>query len=530
MGKLGARELNYSSDVDLILLYRRARRARYTGRRGIQRFFSRLAHELVAHHGRAHGRGLRLPHRSAACAPIPASTPPAVSRLAALAYYESAGQNWERAALIKARPVAGDRAAGAAFLAELTPFLWRKHLGFRGDPGHPLDQAPDRRATAAAAGSPSLGHNIKLGRGGIREIEFFAQTQQLIWGGRQPELRVAGTCAALAALAAHRPRHRRGRRGDDRGLSLPAPRRASPADGRRRADPQPAGRRARAARASRSSWASPRPTPSPPSCTRQLGAVERHYARLFEEAPTLAGPGQSRLHRQRGRSRDARDPVAVSASPTRRRWPAIMRGWHHGRYRATRSQRARELLTELVPALLAAFGASPNPDAAFLRFDQFLARLPAGRAALFAVLQQSAAARRWWRRSWARDRGSPTQSRAGPSLLDGVLTRGLLRSAAAARRRSPPSSTALLDGARHYEEMLGPRPALGRRPQVPGRRPAPAPPARRRSGRRRIRRHRRGGDRRAAAARRRRVRAERTAASRAARSPCSAWASSAAAR
>lgn len=128
MGKLGAYELNYSSDVDLILLYD-AEKVRYVGRRGIERCFTRIAHELVRVLGErtADGYVFRTDLR---LRPDPGSTPPAVSRLAAMAYYESAGQNWERAALIKARPVAGDRAAGTAFLAELTPFLWRKHLDF----------------------------------------------------------------------------------------------------------------------------------------------------------------------------------------------------------------------------------------------------------------------------------------------------------------------------------------------------------------------------------------------------------------
>src|SRR6185312_4234236 len=126
MGKLGARELNYSSDIDLILLYD-AERASYRGKRSVQSFFTGLAQELVrvmaerTADGYVFRTDLRL-------RPDPASTPPAVSLEAALNYYESAGQNWERAAMIKARAVAGDREAGTAFLAELRPFLWRKNL------------------------------------------------------------------------------------------------------------------------------------------------------------------------------------------------------------------------------------------------------------------------------------------------------------------------------------------------------------------------------------------------------------------
>ena len=133
--------------------------------------------------------------------PDPGSTPLAIPVSAALHYYESRGQNWERAAMIKARPIAGDLALGQAFLHELRPFIWRKHLDFWAiQDVHSIK----RQINAHKGGSVIAvnGHNVKLGRGGIREIEFFAQTQQLIWGGRDPALRAARTDEALAALAA----------------------------------------------------------------------------------------------------------------------------------------------------------------------------------------------------------------------------------------------------------------------------------------------------------------------------------------
>src|SRR5689334_11249454 len=198
MGKLGARELNYSSDIDLIVLFD-TDRIRYRGRQSPHQLFARMARDLVrlvderTEDGYVFRTDLRL-------RPDPASTPPALSVLAALTYYESAGQNWERAAFIKARPVAGDIADGERFLAELRPFLWRRHLDFAAI----QDIHSIKRQIQAHKGGGRiavLGHNIKLGRGGIREIEFFAQTQQLIWGGRLPEVRVSGTCAALQAFA-----------------------------------------------------------------------------------------------------------------------------------------------------------------------------------------------------------------------------------------------------------------------------------------------------------------------------------------
>src|SRR5262249_1947133 len=132
--------------------------------------------------------------------PDPASTQIAMSVPAALEYYESRGRNWERAALIKARICAGDRAAGAAFVANLSPFIWRKYLDFvaLSDIHEMKRQIHAYRGHSAVAVE---GHNIKLGRGGIREIEFFIQTQQLIAGGRNPRLRSRETLIALRALA-----------------------------------------------------------------------------------------------------------------------------------------------------------------------------------------------------------------------------------------------------------------------------------------------------------------------------------------
>ena len=120
--------------------------------------------------------------------PDPGAMPLAISVDAALTYYEGRGQNWERAALIKARPVAGDRAAGEAFLAQLTPFIWRKYLDYAAI----ADVQSIKRQIHAHKGHGAIaieGHNVKLGRGGIREVEFFAQVHQLIHGGREPALR-----------------------------------------------------------------------------------------------------------------------------------------------------------------------------------------------------------------------------------------------------------------------------------------------------------------------------------------------------
>ena len=188
-----------------------------------------------------------------------------MSVAAALTYYESVGQNWERAALIKARPVAGDRAAGRRFLRELQPFIWRKNLDFAAI----QDIHSIKRQINAHRGGRRIaveGHDIKTGRGGIREIEFFTQTQQLIWGGRLAELRVGPTCEALRRLAAAGRIEAADAAAADRRLSLPAPPRAPPADGRRRANPCASLATAPGSRALLSFWAIRKRRPSSPIC------------------------------------------------------------------------------------------------------------------------------------------------------------------------------------------------------------------------------------------------------------------------
>ena len=198
MGKMGAYELNYSSDIDLIVFY--DPEAGVLADDGeAAAFYVRITRGLVKllQERTADGYVFRVDLR---LRPDPASTQIAVSMPAALNYYGSVGQNWERAAMIKARPCAGDIAAGEGVLKELSPFIWRKYLDFAAV----ADIEAMKRQIHAYRGHEDIaveGHNIKLGRGGIREIEFFVQTQQLIAGGRHPELRGRDTLATLAALA-----------------------------------------------------------------------------------------------------------------------------------------------------------------------------------------------------------------------------------------------------------------------------------------------------------------------------------------
>ena len=190
MGKHGAAELNYSSDIDLIVFYDLERLAIRDGLEP-QPFFVRLTKDLVKilQERTADGYVFRVDLR---LRPDPGATQVALSTEGAFHYYESFGQNWERAAMIKARAVAGDIEAGEAFLKDLAPFIWRKYLDFAAI----ADIHAMKRQINAHRGFSVIGvagHNVKLGRGGIREIEFFVQTQQLIAGGRQTDLRIRQT-------------------------------------------------------------------------------------------------------------------------------------------------------------------------------------------------------------------------------------------------------------------------------------------------------------------------------------------------
>ncbi len=199
MGKMGAHELNYSSDIDLICLFDESRfevddfhEARSSFVRATRRMAAMLSD--MTGEGYVFRTDLRL-------RPDPAVTPVCVAMEAAMRYYESLGRTWERAAYIKARPAAGDLVAGAKFLKGLRPFVWRKHLDFAA-----IEDAHNMRLRIRAHKKLGReitlpGHNMKLGRGGIREIEFFTQTRQIIAGGRDPDLRLRGTVESLAVLA-----------------------------------------------------------------------------------------------------------------------------------------------------------------------------------------------------------------------------------------------------------------------------------------------------------------------------------------
>ena len=386
MGKLGAGELNYSSDIDLILLYDRDAPS-LAGNDQVSRHFVRGARLLVQLMSEASADGyifrtdLRL-------RPDPGSTPLAMSVQAAELYYESVGQNWERAAMIKAHPVAGNRAVGEAFLASLRPYIWRKHLDFAAI--HDIHSIKRQIDAHRGGGTVKVfGHNVKLGRGGIREIEFFAQTQQLIFGGRDPSLRLRGTCETIRALSAaghvtsvaaeelieaygflRRVEHRLQMVDDRQTHSLPADEGGV------------------AAIATFLGYADS--TTFQHALLQRLRCVEGHYARLFEEAPSLAGPGGNLVFTGTDDDPGTLESLGALGFRDPSSAASIVRRWHHGRYRATATARARELLTELMPGLLKALGATAAPGQALLNLDLFLQNLPAG-VQLFSLFKANPA-------------------------------------------------------------------------------------------------------------------------------------------
>jgi [glutamine synthetase] adenylyltransferase / [glutamine synthetase]-adenylyl-L-tyrosine phosphorylase len=384
MGKYGANELNYSSDIDLIVFYCKDC-AQLGADVAPAQFFVQLTRDLVhiMQERTADGYVFRTDLR---LRPDPNSTQAAISTEAAFRYYESLGQNWERAALIKARPVAGDFQAGTAFLKALEPYIWRKYLDFNAI----SDIHAMKRQIHAAKGHDRIaisGHNLKLGRGGIREIEFFVQSQQLIAGGRQHALRTRETLVGLKQLAAfnwigenvrdelsdaycllRRMEHRLQMVADQQTHSLPSSEEELAKFARF------AGYTSLDRFAAQLRW--------------QMQKVESHYAALFEATPELVPQSVKGNLAFTG---DSDDPGTMDTLT--RLWCknpsaaiATVKGWHYGRYRAMRSERAREILTEFTPALLEALGATSDPDLALATFDAFLSETPSA-LQLFSMLR-----------------------------------------------------------------------------------------------------------------------------------------------
>ncbi len=377
MGKLGGGTLNYSSDIDLIVLYDDSRAPlteKAGGRDGAGKLFVRLTRALVGliDQRTADGYVFRTDLR---LRPDPGATPVAVSTAAAEAYYGSLGQNWERAAMIRARPIAGDPDAAAEMMAFLRAWVWRRHLDF----ATIQDIHAIKRQIASHKGHAEIkvaGHNVKLGRGGIREIEFYIQTQQLIYGGRDNRLRSPDTLQALNDLTAAgwvMPQARDDLQDAYRFLRRVEHRLQMVDD--RQTHILPEDTEALAAFTTFLGYADPDSFAA--ELTGHLQAVQHHYADLFEESPPLSDYG-SLVFTGPEADPETLETLAALGFTDTKHISDLVQNWHRGRYRAMRSERSRQLMTELIPGLLHAFGDTPHPDNALQTFDRFLGRLPAG--------------------------------------------------------------------------------------------------------------------------------------------------------
>jgi glutamate-ammonia-ligase adenylyltransferase len=406
LGKLGSRELNYSSDVDLILLYDPAtmpRRERddageaavRIGRRLIELLQQRTADGYVAR------VDLRL-------RPSPEVTPIVLPVGAAIAYYESTALGWERAAFIRARACAGDRALGENFLEAIQPFIWRRALDFG-----VIDEISaislgvrDHYAQVQAFGP---GYDIKRGRGGIREVEFFTQAQQMIHGGRDPALRAPATLDALAALSAaghlepglaeelagayrlHRTIEHRVQMIDDQQTHrLPADAKALDtvarlhglADGK-----------------------------------ALLKLLEPHVVRVGTVFDGLASGEAKTLSRDPDKLRAELADLGFAEVETVMKRIAE---WRSGHARSLRSPAARAAFEAMLPGLLAAIASGPDPGRALNRFSDVVERLSSG-VNFYRLLEARPALARLLAEILSHAPVLADQLARRPELLDGLI-------------------------------------------------------------------------------------------------------------
>ena len=369
LGKQGAGELNYSSDIDPILLYDRERLPCRQGEdpgEAAQRYARRVIKLLSE--ATPDGYVVRVDLRLRPASEI---SPLVVPVGAALTHYQGQALAWERAAFIRSRAAAADIAAGDAFLGEISPFVWRSMLDFGAIEEIRALTLRIRQSSEGPA-EPGPGFDVKRGRGGIREIEFFAQTHQLIHGGRDRSLRVKGTRGALNALA------RAGRieaaeavmlgeaydrlRTIEHRLQMVADRQThllpegAALDNVARLDGLSDGAQLVAELA---------------QITARVGSS---YDRLIgdpERAPARSTPAASVIDRIKAL------PIAEQAdetAPGRKQLAERIESWRDGRYQSLRSARALTAFDELIPVLAEAFVKADDPEHALARWERLLER------------------------------------------------------------------------------------------------------------------------------------------------------------
>lgn len=375
LGKLGSRELNYSSDVDLILLYDPAAlplRAREDAADAAVRIAKRAV--AMLNDRTADGYAWRVDLRLRPASEI---TPLALPVAAAEHYYQSEAETWERTAFIRARACGGDVALGEAFLRAIQPFVWRRSLDYTAI--HDIQSVSLRIRDHFDAGQKlGPGFDLKRGRGGIREVEFFAQLHQLVWGGRDPALRAPATLDALAALATagridaaeaatlgaaytrlRTVEHRLQMLNDAQTHSIPT---------------IAAERAALAALCGEPDWQ---------TLERHLKGTTAPIARAFDRLIGEAKGDAPGLPTDSKALRSALGKAAAALAPMVERWRSVS-------YRALRSPAARASFERLLPSLTASLAQAADPATAAARLDAFLSALPAG-VQLFALLEANPA-------------------------------------------------------------------------------------------------------------------------------------------
>src|SRR5688572_5068445 len=426
LGKLGGHELNYSSDVDLILLYDPAevpRRAREDPDQAALRIAQRLVELMQARteEGYVFRVDLRL-------RPSPEVTPIVLPVDAAISYYESSALPWERAAFIRAGIVAGDVRLGTYFVQALHPFVWRRSLDF-GAIGEMQSLTRRIRDHYSEGQGFGAGFDIKRGRGGIREVEFFVQIHQLIHGGRQPELRAPGTLGALSALAAAGrigEAHERVLRGAYR-LYRTVEHRLQMVD-----DQQ--------------THVLPRDRQALDNVARLHGVdggddlldLLRPHAKAVEAIYGTLGASEGR--RLPGGSQALEASLAqagfADASAARTR----IESWRSGRIRSLRTSPAREAFEAMLPTLVDAFGQAPDPMRALHRFEDLIARLPSG-INFYRLVEARPALALHLGAILSHAPALAEQLGRRPELLDGLID-------ASAFRPAPPAEALIRDFAR----------------------------------------------------------------------------------
>lgn len=379
-GKLGAEELNYSSDVDLLFFYDE-QKILVSDHFALKKTLNDFVHQFVkliqdsTEDGYVFRVDLRL-------RPDSGATPVIMSVGSAMHYYTTVGQNWERAVMIRARQVAGDPVSGVAFFDYLKSYIWRKNLDFETikDIQSVKRQIQSQRVIVK---DDLFDYHLKLGHGGIREIEFFIQTQQLIYGGRNLSLQTRSTLKGLEKLARHGLitneacdqlsdayvfyrflEHRLQMKDDQQTHSLP-----------RTADEMEAF-----------------------ACfcgfenadllieklKMHISIVQKNYAELFADAPLLSASGNL-VFTGIEDDPDTIESLKKLGFTAPSDISNTIRGWHHGRYRCLKNLRARQYLTELVPVILEELSKTAHPQNAFIQFDRFISLIPYG-FQLFSLL------------------------------------------------------------------------------------------------------------------------------------------------